>query len=94
MNVSYKIKQIKNVKDKDLTDALDIYVHTVDENSETSTSQIRDYIQNKYNIQTSQNWSRIIEFFSRTDEEAFDTFYRLLDEFLEQNSNYTKMKNI
>ena len=26
MNVSYKIKQIKNVKDKDLTDALDIYV--------------------------------------------------------------------
>ena len=49
MNVSYKIKQIKNVKDKDLTDALDIYVHTVDENSETSTSQIRDYIQNKYN---------------------------------------------
>ena len=40
MNVSYKIKQIKNVKDKDLTDALDIYVHTVDENSETSTSQI------------------------------------------------------
>ena len=36
----------------------------------------------------------LIEFFSRTDEEAFDTFYRLLDEFLEQNSNYTKMKNI
>ena len=56
--------------------------------------EFQNYIQNKYNIQTSQNWSRIIEFFSRTDEEAFDTFYRLLDEFLEQNSNYTKMKNI
>lgn len=49
MEVNYKIKLIKSVKDKDLTEALDIYVHNVDENSETSTSQIRDYIQNKYN---------------------------------------------
>ena len=56
--------------------------------------EFQNDIENKYNIQTSQNWSRIIEFFSRTDAEASDTFYRLLDEFLEQNSNYTKMKNI
>jgi len=37
------------VKDRDLTEALDIYIHTIDEGSETSTIQIRDYIQNKYN---------------------------------------------
>lgn len=49
MEVNYKIKLIKSIKDKDLTEALDIYVHSVDENSETSTLQIRDYIQNKYN---------------------------------------------
>ena len=49
MNISYRIKQIKNVNDKDLTEALDIYLHTIDENSETPTSQIRDYIQCKYN---------------------------------------------
>lgn len=48
MDVNYRIKLIKSVKDKDLTEALDIYMHTIDENSETSTSQIRDYIQNKY----------------------------------------------
>lgn len=48
MDANYRIKQIKSVKDKDLTEALDIYMHTIDENSETSTSQIRDYIQNKY----------------------------------------------
>ena len=48
MDVNYRIKQIKNVKDKDLTEALDIYIHSIDEGSETSTMQIRDYIQNKY----------------------------------------------
>lgn len=49
MDVNYSIKLIKSVKNKDLTEALDIYIHTVDEGSETSTIQIRDYIQNKYN---------------------------------------------
>lgn len=48
MEAKYRIKQVTSIKDKDLTEALDIYIHTVDENSETPTSQIRDYIQNKY----------------------------------------------
>lgn len=49
MDANYSIKLIKSVKNKDLTEALDIYIHTIDEGSETSTIQIRDYIQNKYN---------------------------------------------
>lgn len=48
MEAKYRIKLVTSIKDKDLTEALDIYLHTVDENSETPTSQIRDYIQNKY----------------------------------------------
>ena len=48
MDVNYKVKQIKSAKDKDLIEALDIYMHAIDEGSETSTTQIRDYIQNKY----------------------------------------------
>lgn len=48
MEARYKIKRVTSIKDKDLTEALDIYIHAVDENSETPTSQIRDYIQNKY----------------------------------------------
>ena len=48
MEVSYKIKLVTSEKDKDLTKALDIYVRTVDEQSETETNQIRDYIANKY----------------------------------------------
>lgn len=49
MDSNYSIRLINSVKNKDLTEALDIYIHTVDEGSETSTIQIRDYIQNKYN---------------------------------------------
>lgn len=49
MDANYSIKLIKSVKNKDLTEALDIYIHSVDEGSETSTIQIRDYIQNNYN---------------------------------------------
>lgn len=49
MDANYSIKLIKSVKNTDLAEALNIYIHTVDEGSETSTVQIRDYIQNKYN---------------------------------------------
>lgn len=48
MDTNYTIKLVKSTNDKDLVEALDIYIHMVDEHSETSTSQIRDYIQNKY----------------------------------------------
>ncbi len=48
MDVNYRIKLIKSEKDRDLAEALDIYMRTIDEGSETSTIQIRDYIQNKY----------------------------------------------
>lgn len=48
MEMNYKIKAVTSIKDKDLAKALDIYIHTVDEDSDTSTSEIRDYIQNKF----------------------------------------------
>lgn len=48
METNYRIKAVTSIKDKDLTTALDIYMHAIDENSDTSTSEIRDYIQNKY----------------------------------------------
>lgn len=48
MDTNYTIRLVKSANDKDLVEALDIYIHMVDERSETSTSQIRDYILNKY----------------------------------------------
>ena len=37
MDSNYSIRLINSVKNKDLTEALDIYIYTVDEVSETST---------------------------------------------------------
>lgn len=48
MESNYKIKLITSIKARNLTKALDIYIQSVDEQSETSTSEIRSYIQNKY----------------------------------------------
>lgn len=47
----------------------------------------QEYIENRYNIHTDHHWSNIIQFFCNSDEEAFDTFYKLLDEFLAENYN-------
>lgn len=48
MEINYRIKIVSSAKDKDLIKALDIYIHSVDEQSDTSTSEIRTYIQEKY----------------------------------------------
>ncbi|MGC6768254.1 hypothetical protein [Enterococcus sp. LJL51] len=42
----------------------------------------QEYIQQKYNINSSHNWSDIIIFYCTTEEQAFDKFYELLDDFL------------
>ena len=48
MEVNYRIKIVNSAKDRDLIKALDIYIHSVDEQSDTSTSEIRTYIQEKF----------------------------------------------
>lgn len=48
MEINYRIKIVTSKNDKDLMDALEIYLHSIDEKSETDSLQIRDYIQNKY----------------------------------------------
>jgi len=42
----------------------------------------QEFVQKKYNIISSQSWDRIIDFYSTSDKEAFEKFYKLLDEFL------------
>jgi len=42
----------------------------------------QEYIQTRFNIKSSHNWADIINFFSTTEEEAFDRFYVLLEGFL------------
>jgi len=45
-------------------------------------AKFQDFVQKKYNVISSQSWHRIIDFYSSSDREAFETFYKLLDEFL------------
>lgn len=49
-------------------------------------SGFQKFVQKRYKIQTTQGWWSIIRFFSYTDEEAFNKFFDLLDEFLMTSS--------
>ena len=46
----------------------------------------QEFIAERYNIRSAHHWSEIIRFFCTTDEEAFDEFYKLLDEFIKNNN--------
>ena len=50
----------------------------------TILTGFNQYVAQKYKINTDHDWSSIIQFFSNTEESAFDMFYQLLDEFLEE----------
>lgn len=43
----------------------------------------QEYVQKIYDIKTDHNWASIIRFFSTTEDEAFEKFYKHLDDFLE-----------
>jgi len=51
-------------------------------------SRFQQFVQDKYNMKISQSWGNIINFHCASDNTAFNTFYKLLDEFLEETSNH------
>lgn len=44
-------------------------------------TDFEDYIKQKHSLNTDHNCFSIIRFFCSSDEEAFDEFYQLLDDF-------------
>jgi len=47
----------------------------------------QEFVAERYNnLSVTRSWDSYIRFFSASDEEAFNTFYRLLDEFLAQQN--------
>ncbi|WP_139996541.1 hypothetical protein [Paenibacillus paridis] len=44
-------------------------------------AEFQEYIQRRFNLYTTHSWADIIISFSLNDEEAFDRFYQLLDDF-------------
>ena len=54
-------------------------------------SPFREFVAKKYNVPIYQSWSNIINFYSGTDDAAWNMFYKLLDEYLgEKKSLYTE----
>lgn len=50
-------------------------------------SGFQTFIEQKYNLDTTHSWSSLIRFFCSSDEEAFDKFYVLLNEYLLLDKN-------
>ena len=42
----------------------------------------QEYVSAYYRVETTQGWCRIIQFFSASEEEAFQTFFQRYDEFV------------
>lgn len=40
------------------------------------------YVEDYYHVKSAQGWRRIIEFYSSSREDAFDTFFQRYDEYL------------
>jgi len=47
--------------------------------------EFQEYVQQRYNIHTTHSWASLITFFSCNDNDAFDKFYELLDDFFARN---------
>lgn len=53
------------------------------------------FVKEKYHLEkANQNWIKIIEFMSVTDEGAFENFFLLLDEYLEKNPNLLEEEKV
>ncbi|MFB9275597.1 hypothetical protein [Cohnella cellulosilytica] len=49
--------------------------------------KFQEFVQERYNISTTHNWVSLISFYSSSEENAFDNFYKLLDEFFSENAD-------
>ena len=47
----------------------------------------QDYVMQEYKLHHPGHWTRVINMYSTNDAEAFDTFYKLLDDFLDKCSS-------
>lgn len=46
-------------------------------------TNFQPWLQKRFNVRTSNSWANIILLFCRDEKEAFDCFFELLDEFLQ-----------
>lgn len=49
--------------------------------------EFQEYVQKRLNFNTTHSWASIITFYSGSDEDAFEYFYKLIDEFFSENAH-------
>ncbi|OMF02653.1 hypothetical protein BK127_37060 [Paenibacillus sp. FSL H7-0331] len=69
---------------------VDYYNEVNEEQNYFFLPQFQEYIQKRFKIESTHSWAQIISFYSSSDEEAFNAFYRLLDEFIEEAVEITR----
>lgn len=50
-------------------------------------SKFQPWLQKRFQVQTVNSWAKIVMLYSIDEKEGFDYFFKLLDEFLQQNNN-------
>ncbi|MBS3028595.1 hypothetical protein MEN41_13510 [Dolichospermum sp. ST_con] len=61
---------------------------------EQEFSGFQNWVQQKYNVTSHQTWDQIILFFSKDENTAFEEFFKLFDEFTQQDSISQHQGNI
>jgi len=54
--------------------------------------EFQPWLQQKYHVSTSNSWAKIIMLYCVNEKEGFESFFKLLDEFLAQNKNLESHK--
>jgi hypothetical protein len=49
--------------------------------------EFQPWLQQKYHVSTSNSWAKIIMLYCVNEKEGFESFFKLLDEFLARNKN-------
>lgn len=52
---------------------------------EKGFTEFQSWVQEKFNISSSQSWDKIILFYSEDERKALDRFFELFNEYLELN---------
>ncbi len=61
---------------------------------EQALSEFQAWIQNKFQINSSQSWDKIILFFSEDERSALERFFELFEEFTQEFSEPNSLKEI
>ncbi|BAZ12119.1 hypothetical protein NIES4071_39470 [Calothrix sp. NIES-4071] len=60
---------------------------------EKNFTEFQSWVQEKFNITSSQSWDKIILFYSEDERKALDRFFELFNEYLELNHLQSKSFN-